>query len=187
VTNQASVRPEKWRETVNGKLGRAHEHWYELCQSESPEWNRYFEGGTYATHLVVLARGVYQVTETLVGNLRPWPWYDAWLELLSPEERTLWRAMRQVRVAEEHGEGADLVSCEVPITRGLEGQQTFTNYAVLGIPRSDRPGIAKFTVRFRPYPDRPASEIARAYIDLCTRFANDFERDHQHLFQGSTP
>jgi hypothetical protein len=187
VTTRATVRPEKWRDAVNRKLGDAHHHWFELFQTELPEWNRYREAGTYLRHLVGAARGVFQVTHTLVGNPRAWPWYDTWLQRLTSDESGLWRTMTELRGAEEHGEGADLVTHEVLVTRGLEGQQYYANYTLLRTLPEAASGISKFTVRFKDYPARPASEVAREYIELCNRFADDFEQANPSIFGARSP
>jgi hypothetical protein len=188
---KATVRPEKWRATANEKIALAQHHWYELVQSERPEQNRYFDAPNYLAHLVGAARGVYQVTETLVGlNYKPWPWRDRSVKTrLTPTELALWRTMRDVRVAEEHGEGADLIQWQVPLPTGaLSAAQISPNFAALRIPPSERgEGGSKLTARFGAYPDRPASEVAREYIELCNRFADDFEREHQRLFGAKTP
>jgi hypothetical protein len=181
------VRPEKWRGTVNEKLALAHHHWFELYQSEMPERNRYHDAPNYLGHLVGAARGVYQVTETLAGlNYKPWPWRDQWESQLTKAELDLWRKMRDVRTAEEHGEGAELIDWRVPLPPAPNyGNQAI--FSLIGVTRDQRgEGPAKFTVRFKAYPDHPASEVAREYIELCNRFADDFERDHQHLFGAKT-
>jgi hypothetical protein len=57
--------------------------------------------------------------------------------------------------------------------------QDFTNYALLGIPRG--PGPSKGGVRFKAYPDKPASQVCREYVELVKRFWEDFTLDHGHL------
>jgi hypothetical protein len=188
VVSKQTVRPEKWREIVNGHIGTAQQYRYELEQSERPEMNRYHDAPTYAGNLIETARRVFQVTDTLVGSPRPWPWYDAWLARLTPAERTLWGTMRDTRDADIHGEGADLVEERVPLPPGADGLQTHGSSIVLGIPPADRgKGPAKSTVRWRAYPNRPASAVGGEYIELCRRFAADFERDHQKLIGSKTP
>lgn len=183
----ATVRPEKFREAVNAKLADAVQYVYELGQAEQPELNRYHDADNIIVNFLHAARGVYPVTETCAGMAfkSKWPWRDAWQARLTDAERDLWRQMRTERVAQEHGEGVELISNWIPITRG-SGAQDFTNYAVLGIPRPER-GPAKGGFRFAAYPDRLASEVARDYLALCQRFVDDFERDHAHLFRGKTP
>lgn len=184
MNQRATVRPNRWRETVADKIGQAQQRCYELGQSERPEFNRYQDPRRYAADLVGAARGVFQVTHTLAGNPRPWPWYDNhWLQQrLSQAERELWGAMTRLRSLEEHGKGAgaDLIDIAVPVTQGNGSDQVFNNYAVrAGIPPCERPGPPnKFTVRFASYPNRLASDVGREYIELCNRCADDFERDH---------
>jgi hypothetical protein len=183
-SKRKTLRPEKWRELVNGKLADAHQHRYELLQSERPELNRFQDPDVYAKGLVGSGRGVFQVTHTLVGNPRTWPWYEGWLAQLSQEQRDLWRSMSEARQAEEHGEGPDLIQWEVKLPREVNSQHVFMNYAAVGVNPGDY-GSSKFTVRFSGYSDRPASEIATKYIDLCAQFADDFERDHLRQTQAS--
>jgi len=57
--------------------------------------------------------------------------------------------------------------------------EDFTNYAALGIPRP--PGPSKAGVRFKAYPNSPASEVCRQYLELCQRFWQDFQAEHPHL------
>ena len=57
--------------------------------------------------------------------------------------------------------------------------EDLTHYAELGIPRA--PGPTKSAVRFRAYPDKPASEVCAEYLKLLQKFVADFLRQHAHL------
>jgi hypothetical protein len=179
-----TVRPKKWRETVNEKLGEARQSVYELTEADKPEFNRYSDARRIAKDCVGAARGVYTVTETLVRlNYKPWPWRDAWEGRLTAPELELWRSMRDVRTETLHGEGGGLFQHMIQITRGPERSTVSPNYVALGpMPAAEEANPRKGGVRFYAYPDRPASEIAHEYVTLCQRFADDFERDHAHLF-----
>ena len=85
--------------------------------------------------------------------------------------------MQDQRDADEHGHGADLVSVAIPIA--LEWMPT--NTVLLGLGIGDQPTASKGGVRFSAYPDKPASEVCAAYLQLCRRFVDDFLRDHAAL------
>src|SRR5450432_3322757 len=183
-----TVRPRKWRETVNQRLGEALQSVYELTEADKPEFNRYTDARRIAKECVGAARGVYMVTETLVRlNYKPWPWRDAWEGRLTAPELALWRNMRDVRTGTQHGEGGGLVQHMIQIRRGPRASAISPNYVALGlVPPAEGANPRKGGVRFYAFPDRPASEVAREYIALCQRFADDFERDHAQLF-GAKP
>ncbi len=180
-----TVRPEKWREVVNGKIGDAMQSLYELTEADKPEMNRYQDAGRIARECVGSARGVYMVTETLVGlNYKPWPWRDAWEAKQPAADLVLWRHMRDVRTETQHGEGGGLDAHPIPILRGPGADAGSVNYVVLGMtPPPGGSNPRKGGVRFSKYPDRPASDVAREYVALCQRFADDFECDHRSLFE----
>ena len=182
-----TVRPRKWRATVNERLGDALQSVYELTEADKPEFNRYSDARKIAKECVGAARGVYTVTETLVRrNYKPWPWRDDWESRLTAPELALWRNMRTVRTEAQHGEGGGLVQHMIKVTRG-PGASTIPEHVVLGlVPRAEGTNPHKGGVRFSEYPDQPASQIAREYVTLCQRFADDFERDHAQLF-GAKP
>jgi hypothetical protein len=183
-----TVRPRKWRETVNEKLGEALQSVYELTEADKPEFNRYSDARRIARECVGAARGVYMVTETLVGlNYKPWPWRNAWEHGLTAPELALWTNMRDVRTQTQHGEGGGLDQYMIQITRGPGASTISVNYVALGlVPPAEGTNPRKGGVRFSAYPDRPASEMASEYVTLCRRFADDFERDHAQLF-GAKP
>jgi hypothetical protein len=184
----ARVRHGKWRGTVNERLGEALQSVYELTEADKPEFNHYSDARKIAKECVGAARGVYMVTETLVRlNYKPWPWRDAWESRLTAPELALWRNMRTVRTETQHGEGGGLVQHMIKVTRGPGASTISPNYVVLGlVPPAEGTNPHKGGVRFAEYPDRSASEMAREYVTLCQRFADDFERDHAKLF-GAKP
>ena len=185
---KVTVRPKKWRETVDERLGEALQSVYELTEADKPEFNRYSEARKIAKECVGAARGVYMVTETLVRlNYKPWPWRDAWEDRLTAAELALWRNMRQVRTETRHGEGGGLVQHMIKVTRELGASTVSPNNVVLGlVPPAEGTNPHKGGVRFEAYPDRLASDVAREYVTLCQKFADDFEGDHANLF-GAKP
>lgn len=157
---------------------------YELTEADKPEFNRHHEARRITRECVGAARGVYMVTETLVGlNYKSWPWRVNWEDQLTADELALWRNMRAVRTETQHGEGGGINQHMIQIIRGSNASVESVNSTALGfLPPAEATNARKGAVRFTAYPDRPASEVAREFVTLCQRFADDFERDHAQLF-----
>jgi hypothetical protein len=176
------IGPERLKDAVNARLDAAMLSLHELQQAEQPECNRYTEPQKYVIDFLYAARGVLSVVRTFgEDKLQAAPfrrWLEAWEHTLKPEQLGLWRAVGTEPQSQEHGEEELLISTWIPITRGLVPED-FTDYAALGIPRP--PGPTKSAVRFRAYPDEPASELCAEYWKLLQKFVSDFLRQHAHL------
>jgi hypothetical protein len=174
--------PEKLKDVVSVKLDAAMLSLHELQQAEQPECNRYTEPQKYVDDFLYAARGVFSVIETFgEEKLQAAPfrrWVEAWEHTLKPEQLELWKAIGTEPAPQGYGDEERLVSTWLPITRG-QVPEDFTNYAELGIPRA--PGPTKSAVRFRAYPDKPASEVCAEYLKLVQRFVADFLRQHVRL------
>jgi hypothetical protein len=161
-----TVRPEKLREALGAKLATAVQALYELREADKPMMNRIWEPQNVVVEFLHAAHGVYPIVKTFgEENLQPAgfrQWVDGWKSGLSATNRHLWQQMNTERVAQEHGEGADLIPHQIEISQ-------IDN-------RSFKGGV-----RFAAYPDRPVSEVCAEYFDLCQRFGDDFRRDHAHL------
>ena len=185
---KSSVRPESLKEAVNAQVEAATLSLRELQQAEQPEGNRYTEPQKYIVDFLHAARGVLAILKTFGENqLQPAPfkrWLEAWEHTLKPEQLALWRAIGTEPVSPEHAEEALLMPTWIPITRG-QMPEDFTDYAELGIPRATGP--TKSAVRFRAYPDKPASEVCDAYFTLVRRLVADFLRQHAHLVPLTEP
>ena len=60
--------PQKLREAVSRKLGRAQECWYHLHQADQPEFNRYTDPAQIVRDFLHAARGVVPVIETFANG-----------------------------------------------------------------------------------------------------------------------
>jgi hypothetical protein len=179
---KSSVRPEQLEEAVKAEVDAAMLSLRELQQAEQPECNQYTEPQKYLADFLRAARGVFSVVKTFgENNLQPAPfkrWVEAWQHTLKPEQLGLWKAIGTESVAEEPAEEGPLLSTWIPITRGRLPED-FTNYAELGIARPSGP--TKRAVRFRAYPDKPASEVCAEYLTLMQKLVADFLRQHAQL------
>jgi hypothetical protein len=176
------IGPEELKDALNAKLDAAMLSLRELQQAEQPEYNRYTEPQKYVVDFLYAARGAFWIVKTFGDDkLQPAPcgrWLEAWEHTLRPEQLDLWRAIGTEPVSPEHGEVERLISTWIPITQG-QVPEDFTHYAELGIPRP--PGPTKRAVRFRLYPDKPASEVCAEYLKLVQKFVADFLRQHAQL------
>jgi hypothetical protein len=179
---RSAVRPEQLEEAVDAVVDTAMLSLRALQQAEQPEGNRYTEPQKYVADFLRAGHEVFSIVKTFgESHLQPAPfnrWLEAWEHTLRPEQLHLWRAIRTEPVSQEPAERGLLLSTWIPITRG-QIPEDFTNYAELGIPRALGP--TKGAVRFRAYPDKPASEVGAEYLTLLQKLVADFLRQHAHL------
>ena len=176
------IGPEKLKDAIDAKLDAARLSLHELQQAEQPECNRYTEPHRYVVEFLQAAGGAFSILKAFgEDRLQPAPfgrWLEAWGHTLTPEQLDLWRAIGTEPVSQEHGEEELLISTWIPITRGPMPED-FTNYTELGIPRAPAP--TKGAVRFRAYPDKPASEVCAEFLKLMQKVVADFLHQHAHL------
>jgi hypothetical protein len=132
-----SIRPEKLREALGAKLDTAVQALYKLREAEKPVLNQYWEPQTIVVEFLHAAHGVFPTIKTFGEKNAAgfWKWLDGWKGELSSPDRDLWQQKNTERVAQEHGEGADLIPHQIEITQGDQIQR-FHNAAVLGLATS---------------------------------------------------
>ena len=129
---------------------------------------------------LLYARGIFPLLSTFgrthAGELQFNAWYEQWVKALGDADRVLWNHLRDDRVQQEHGHGAELIDFEISLTE---------NPSVPMQPSSPgaRAEIRKRIVRFAAYANRPASNVCGDYLRLARVFAHDFVRDHQRFIQ----
>lgn len=177
---RVTVDPAKVREALSRKLGSAGENVGLLRQSELPEMNGHWKPAKYAIAVLHAARGVYPTAERFAeGRLDMPGWYREWRAAIGVNDCALWDQLRDDRAAQEHGDGAEFVRVEIPVTRGPGMPEMFRNNALYG--GGAQPSASKGGIRFAAYPDRPASEVAADYLRVAQRFVDDFLREHARL------
>lgn len=122
------------------------------------------------------ARGVHSVAEDFAIGTRARrafdSWRDDWENKLSPDDRKLWDQMHAERTAREHGTGAALIGHSVLLPSDAYQGSSFL-FGLHAPDRRSKPGV-----RFEAYAEKRASEVCRSYLELCSRFVDDYLRDH---------
>jgi hypothetical protein len=176
----AVVSPAELRPALQAKLSAAVWPLFYMREQEKAQLTSNLDPRALVAQFVTPARGVYATGETFAkGQGADFEgWYRGWLGSLMPEQRELWKQLRQCRVDQEHGAGPDLTTYEIDITDYIwmhsEGMHQ-------GVPGVERPRSLKQCVRFTAYPTRLASEVMELWLALSQRFVDDFMRDHTRL------
>ena len=178
---RATVKPAKLREGLSQKLGAAGENVGLLRQAELPELNGHWDPAKYAIAFLHAARGVCATAETFANGhgIDFKAWYAAWRASVSAADLQLWDRLRDDRVAQEHGDGADFIAVAIPITRGPGMPEMFRNNVLYG--GGAAPPASKGGIRFSVDPNRPTSEVCADYLRVARRFVDDFLRNYAHL------
>lgn len=176
---RATVAPSELAHTLHTKLDAAKLRLLDVQKAELPRGGGSESHRELVMQFVRSARGVYPVAKTfgkdwLPGN-RFKRWRDKWEGDLTDAEQTLWHHVQELRDIDEHGEGAPLIPVAIPVA---VDDCVPANAALLGLGPGHQPTATKIGAGFSPYPNKPASEVCAAYLQLCQRFVSDFVRDH---------
>jgi hypothetical protein len=167
----AAVTPAELRPALQAKLSAAVWPLFYMREQEKAQLTSNLDPRALVAQFVTPARGVYATAETFAkGQSADFEaWYRGWLDGLTPEQRELWKQLRQCRVDQEHGAGPDLTTYEVDITDHIwmhsEGMQQ-------GVPGVERPRSMKHCVRFTGYSTQLASAVMAQWLALSQRFAD---------------
>jgi hypothetical protein len=150
-----------------------------LRKAEQPQFTPNLDPWALVAEFLSSARGVYPTAKTYCDGLQPpapgrfTRWRDTWEGQLSRADLDLWRRMEDERHRHEHGDGAALITVDIPVPMEF----THPNPIVLGLSAAEaNPPSYKNGVRFKGYPERPASEVCEQYLALCRRFVEDLLR-----------
>jgi hypothetical protein len=183
MSDWAKVDPARLADALHRKLAEATQQLADIQKADRPEFTNVDPGGA-VNHFIASARGVCPVAETFGKQELPAgafvSWRANWERQLSPDHLTLWNHMRVQREAREHGDGPALVFVEIP----LPPSDYQPNAAIFGLRSRSR--TYKGGVRFESYPDRSASDVCRDYLELCSKFVQDFLRDHAATIAART-
>jgi len=176
----ATVAPSKLVNALDTKLSAARRKVLDLQRAEEPRVDG-ISHHDLVIHFLKAARGVYPVVKTfhdawLQGHSFE-AWLTSWEQGLIPADLALWQYMQDQRDRDEHGDGADLVSVDIPVM--LDHQQPY-NAALYGVGPEGQPKASKGSVRFGKYPHRRVSEVCAEYLTLCQRFMDDYLREPVH-------
>jgi hypothetical protein len=173
-----TIRPDNLRAALDAKVAAALSQLAELREAEQPRVTPHLNPREIVGMFLLYARGVFPIAHTFgdaqVGELQFNAWYQQWRRKLNDADRALWEQLRNERVRQEHGPGADLIDVEISVA----SDPSVTVQQASPGPRAD---VRKRLVRFASQPNRAASAVCDDYLRLSKRFAADFVQEHSRF------
>jgi hypothetical protein len=176
----ATVRPDNLKAALDAKIAAALAQLGEVREMEQPRLTPHINPTEIVRAFLLYACGVFPVASTFgkaqAGELQFNAWYEQWVTGLSDADRALWKRLRDDRVQQEHGHGAELIDVEIAVAADSS----------VALPQSlpaARADVRKRLVRFAAYANRAASDVCEDYLRLARVFANDFVRDHARFLR----